>query len=243
VAMKLPRVHVAADFIVGGDLVLPEGPAHHLSRVLRLGEGDRLRLFDGDGHEAAAVLVAIGRKRVVARIEAVEAGRGESPLAVHLGQAISKGDRMDYAIQKAVELGVAAITPLYTEQGDVRLKGEREAKKLAHWQAVAASACEQCGRATLPPVHPARRLSDWLTERHEPLRLVLHPATPGSLEGFELPPSVALLIGPEGGLSDAEVEAARASGFVALSLGPRILRTETAPVVALSLLQYRFGDL
>jgi 16S rRNA (uracil1498-N3)-methyltransferase len=142
-----------------------------------------------------------------------------------------------------VELGVAAITPLYTEHGDVRLKGEREARKLAHWQAVAASACEQCGRATLPPVHPPRKLGDWLTERYEPLRLVLHPDMPGSLNGREPPSSVALLIGPEGGLSDGEVEAARDSGFVALCLGPRILRTETAPVVALSLLQYRFGDL
>lgn len=242
-AIKLPRVHVAADFTVGGVLVLPEGPAHHLSRVLRLGEGERIRLFDGDGNEATAVLVTVERKRVVASIEAVEVGRSESPLIVHLGQAISKGDRMDYAIQKAVELGVAAITPLYTEQGDVRLKGEREAKKLAHWQSVAASACEQCGRATLPPVHSARRLADWLADRQESLRLVLHPATAGRLDDFKSPSSVALLIGPEGGLSNAEVEAARASGFVALGLGPRILRTETAPVVALSLLQHRFGDL
>ncbi len=110
-----PRIHVAADFTVGGDVVLPEGPAHHLARVLRLSEGAPVRLFDGAGLEARAVLVEAGRKRVVARIDAVEAGRGESPLAVHLGQAISKGDRMDYAVQKAVELGVAAITPLYTE--------------------------------------------------------------------------------------------------------------------------------
>ncbi|MDX1467394.1 MAG: 16S rRNA (uracil(1498)-N(3))-methyltransferase, partial [Halomonas sp.] len=183
------------------------------------------------------------RKRVVARLEAVEPGRGESPLAVHLGQAISKGDRMDYAIQKAVELGVATITPLYTEHGDVRLKGERAAKKLAHWQAVAASACEQCGRATLPPVHAPMGLGEWLAARDEALRLVLHPGTAGALEQAEAPASVAVLIGPEGGLAEAEVEAARTSGFAPLSLGPRVLRTETAPVVALSLLQARFGDL
>ncbi|KAA0010637.1 16S rRNA (uracil(1498)-N(3))-methyltransferase [Billgrantia pellis] len=238
-----PRIHVAADFIVGGDVVLPEGPARHVARVLRLGEGAPVRLFDGVGHEALAVIVEASRKRVVARIEAVEAGRGESPLAVHLGQAISKGDRMDYAIQKAVELGVAAITPLYTEHGDVRLKGEREAKKLAHWQAVAASACEQCGRATVPPVHPPQPLDAWLSDRVESLRLVLHPGTAGALEQNGAPASVALLIGPEGGLSVSEIAAATAAGFVPLSLGPRILRTETAPVVALSLLQYRFGDL
>ncbi|NIC38169.1 16S rRNA (uracil(1498)-N(3))-methyltransferase [Halomonas desiderata] len=238
-----PRIHVAADFTVGGDVVLPEGPAHHLARVLRLSEGAPVRLFDGAGLEARAVLVEAGRKRVVARIDAVEAGRGESPLAVHLGQAISKGDRMDYAVQKAVELGVAAITPLYTEHGDVRLKGEREAKKLAHWQAVAVSACEQCGRAVVPTVHPPRPLAEWLDERREALRLVLHPGTARALEQADTPADAALLIGPEGGLAEAEVESAKAAGFAPLTLGPRILRTETAPVVALSLLQHRFGDL
>ncbi|APE30919.1 16S rRNA (uracil(1498)-N(3))-methyltransferase [Halomonas aestuarii] len=241
--MKAPRIHVAADFHVGGDVVLPEGPARHVARVLRLGEGAELRLFDGAGQEARAVIVEASRKRVVARLEALERGRGESPLSVHLGQAISKGDRMDYAIQKAVELGVAAITPLYTDHGDVRLKGEREAKKLAHWQAVAASACEQCGRATLPPVHPPTGLADWLAGRDEALRLVLHPGTDGALAEAEAPATAALLIGPEGGLAEAEVEAARGAGFAPLALGPRVLRTETAPVVALSLLQYRFGDL
>ncbi|MGJ7458248.1 16S rRNA (uracil(1498)-N(3))-methyltransferase [Halomonas sp. MA07-2] len=244
---KAPRIHVAADFIVGGDVVLPEGPARHVARVLRLVEGAPLCLFDGNGLEATAVLVEASRKRVVVRIESLEPGGGESPLAVHLGQAISKGDRMDYAIQKAVELGVAAITPLYTEHGDVRLRGEREAKKLAHWQAVAASACEQCGRARVPSVHPPVALADWLAKRDEALRLVLHPATESEARALlareAAPSGVALLIGPEGGLAEAEVASARAAGFAPLSLGPRILRTETAPVVALSLLQYRFGDL
>ncbi|GEK73180.1 MULTISPECIES: 16S rRNA (uracil(1498)-N(3))-methyltransferase [Halomonas] len=241
-AIKAPRIHVDAALAAGADVVLPEGPARHVARVLRLGEGAPLRLFDGHGIEAEAVLVEAGRKRVVARVEALHEGRGESPLAVHLGQAISKGDRMDYAIQKAVELGVAEITPLYTEHGDVRLKGEREAKKLAHWQAVAASACEQCGRATVPPVHPPVGLADWLAGRDEALRLVLHPGTPGALDREDAIARAALLIGPEGGLSDAEIDAATAADFAALTLGPRILRTETAPVVALTLLQDRFGD-
>ncbi|MFG6176276.1 16S rRNA (uracil(1498)-N(3))-methyltransferase [Halomonas sp. THAF12] len=241
--MKAPRIHVAAALTAGGDVVLPDSPARHVARVLRLGEGAPLVLFDGHGLEAEAMLVETGRKRVVARVEAVHEGRGESPLAVHLGQAISKGDRMDYAIQKAVELGVAAITPLYTEHGDVRLKGEREARKLSHWQAVAASACEQCGRATVPPIHPPTGLADWLAHRDEALRLVLHPGTPGALDRADSVTSAALLIGPEGGLSTGEVEMATAADFAALTLGPRILRTETAPVVALSLLQDRFGDL
>ncbi|QFT83388.1 Ribosomal RNA small subunit methyltransferase E [Halomonas sp. THAF12] len=241
-AIKAPRIHVDAALAVGADVVLPEGPARHVARVLRLGEGAPLRLFDGHGSEAEAVLVEAGRKRVVARVEALHEGRGESPLAVHLGQAISKGDRMDYAIQKAVELGVAEITPLYTEHGDVRLKGERETRKLAHWQAVAVSACEQCGRATVPPVHAPVALAEWLAGRDEALRLVLHPGTPGALEREDAIASAALLIGPEGGLSDAEIDAATAADFAALTLGPRILRTETAPVVALTLLQDRFGD-
>lgn len=242
-AIKAPRIHVDAALAVGADVVLPEGPARHVARVLRLGEGAPLRLFDGRGSEAEAMLVEAGRKRVVARVEALHEGRGESPLAVHLGQAISKGDRMDYAIQKAVELGVAEITPLYTEHGDVRLKGERETRKLAHWQAVAVSACEQCGRATVPPVHAPVALAEWLAGRDEALRLVLHPGTPGALEREDAIASAALLIGPEGGLSDAEIDAATAADFAALTLGPRILRTETAPVVALTLLHDRFGDL
>ncbi|WP_110685594.1 16S rRNA (uracil(1498)-N(3))-methyltransferase [Salinicola aestuarinus] len=241
--MANPRIHVAAGLEVGGDVVLPDGAARHVAAVLRLKAGAVLSLFDGAGLEATATLVEVGRKRVVARIETVTVGAGESPLAVHLGQAISKGDRMDYAIQKAVELGVAAITPLYVEHGDVRLKGEREAKKLAHWQGVATSACEQCGRATVPPVHSPQTLSSWLAARKETLRLVLHPATDARWREQGQVDSAALLIGPEGGLSAVEVDQARAGGFLPLTLGPRVLRTETAPVVALTLLQHHFGDL
>ncbi|NRB54722.1 MAG: 16S rRNA (uracil(1498)-N(3))-methyltransferase [Salinicola sp.] len=241
--MAKPRIHVAASLIAGGDVVLPEGPARHVALVLRLRQDAPLILFDGEGREAQARLVEVGRKRVVARIDTVAAGGGESPLSVHLGQAISKGDRMDYAIQKSVELGVAAITPLYVEHGDVRLKGDREAKKLAHWQGVAVSACEQCGRATVPTIHPPRPLAEWLGERDEALRLVLHPATDDSWQQADSVESAALLIGPEGGLSSAEVDTARRAGFQPLTLGPRILRTETAPVVALALLQHHFGDL
>ncbi|WP_129139809.1 16S rRNA (uracil(1498)-N(3))-methyltransferase [Modicisalibacter coralii] len=241
--MSGPRIHVDARLEPGAELTLPDGAARHVAAVLRLREGARLTLFDGRGQEAEAELVEVARKRVSARLVTVAAGRGESPLAVHLGQAISKGDRMDYAIQKAVELGVAAITPLYTEHGDVRLKGERETKKLAHWRGVAASACEQCGRATLPAVHPPQPLGAWLAARDEALRLALHPATDDAWRRRSAVTDAALLIGPEGGLSEGEVAAAGEAGFEALTLGPRILRTETAPVVALTLLQHHFGDL
>ncbi|HET8790040.1 MAG TPA: 16S rRNA (uracil(1498)-N(3))-methyltransferase [Modicisalibacter sp.] len=241
--MKAPRIHVDAALAPGVDLTLPDAAARHVAAVLRLREGAPLRLFDGRGKEALAELVEVTRKRVVARIATLADGQGESPLLVHLGQAISKGDRMDYAIQKAVELGVAAITPLYTEHCDVRLKGDREAKKLTHWQAVAASACEQCGRATLPTVHAPQLVSEWLAGRDEALRLVLHPATESVWRDAHDITSAALLIGPEGGLSDAEVVCANDAGFTPLTLGPRTLRTETAPVVALALLQHYFGDI
>ncbi|UYG00005.1 MULTISPECIES: 16S rRNA (uracil(1498)-N(3))-methyltransferase [unclassified Halomonas] len=240
---KMPRLYVAAALSVGARVELPEGPARHVTRVLRMGEGAPLVLFDGQGQEAGVRLVEAGRKRSVVLVECVWSGEGESPLSVHLGQAISKGDRMDYAIQKAVELGVAAITPLYTERGDVRLKDEREAKKHAHWQAVAESACEQSGRATVPVVHPPMALDAWLATRDESLKLMLHLATGNRFDLAERPASAALLIGPEGGLTEQDIAAAESHGFTPLTLGPRVLRTETAPVVALTLLQHHFGDL
>lgn len=240
---KMPRLYVPAIFNVGETVELPEGPARHVTRVLRMGEGAPLVLFDGQGQEAGVRLAEVGRKHTTAAVDAVWPGKSESPFAVHLGQAISKGDRMDYAIQKAVELGVAAITPLYTERGDVRLKGDREAKKLAHWQAVAASACEQSGRAVVPLVHSPLSLDEWLSARQEPLRLMLHLATGNVFNQSQRPETAALLIGPEGGLTDADIAAAQAAKFTPLTLGPRVLRTETAPVVALTLLQHYFGDL
>lgn len=240
---RVARFYVPTTLTLGERVTLPEAPAHHVTRVLRLGQGAPLVLFDGQGVEAGVRLEEVGRKATTAIVEAVWPGRGESPLAVHLGQAISKGDRMDYAIQKAVELGVAAITPLYTERGDVRLKSEREAKKLAHWQAVAASACEQSGRAVVPPVYPPLALETWLAERDESLKLMLHLGTGKAFSDIERPERAALLIGPEGGLSSSDIQAAEAAHFAPLTLGPRVLRTETAPVVALTLLQHYFGDI
>lgn len=240
---KMPRFYVPTALSEGHSVTLPEGVARHVTRVLRLGAGAPLVVFDGQGSEAGVRLAEVSRKQATVSVEAVWAGRFESPLQVHLGQAISKGDRMDYAIQKAVELGVAAITPLHTRRGDVRLKGEREAKKLAHWQAVAASACEQSGRATVPPVHPPLSLDEWLVQRDEPLRLMLHPATESGLQAAGSPRAAALLIGPEGGLAPEDTAAARAAEFTPLTLGPRVLRTETAPVVALTLLQHLWGDI
>ncbi|WP_106476725.1 16S rRNA (uracil(1498)-N(3))-methyltransferase [Phytohalomonas tamaricis] len=240
--MSAPRIHLDATLVAGARLTLSDSAARHVGLVLRKGEGEPLVLFDGRGNEALASIASVDRKRVDVVVEHLREPVPESSLAVHLGQAISKGERMDFAIQKAVELGVGAITPLYAERGEVRLKGDRAAKKLAHWRGVAVSACEQCGRAVVPEICEPQTITEWLARRDEALRLVLHPGE-GSLEQMQPPRDAALLIGPEGGLTDAEVASARASGFEALTLGPRILRTETAPIVALSVLQYRFGDL
>ncbi|QQK62751.1 16S rRNA (uracil(1498)-N(3))-methyltransferase [Cobetia sp. cqz5-12] len=245
-AIRLHCPDLDLNVSAGASFALPEGPARHLGLVLRAKVGSEAQLFDGRGQEVRVVLEEVTRKGVsVQVIEAVPNDR-EAPLAVHLGQAISKGDRMDYAIQKACEMGVAAITPLYTARGDVKLKGERADKKLAHWQGVAASACEQCGRSVVPVVHAPVAMTQWLAERDEPLRLILQPGGAEALNVAEAEGGVtraSLLIGPEGGFTQEEVAEAAAAGCEVLGLGPRILRTETAPVVALTLLQQRFGDL
>lgn len=213
----------------------------HMIQVLRMQPGDELELFDGQASFKARLLEA---NRKHASLELLEqlSEQQPSPLHTHLGQAISKGDRMDWVIQKATELGVKAITPLYTLQGDVKLKGEREVKKLNHWQQIALSACEQCGRTDVPEIFPPQALTTWLQERDEDLKLTLHPGSHQAALAEKQVGSVALLIGPEGGLSESEVSRAAEQGFLPLSLGPRVLRTETAPVVALSLFQHWWGD-
>ncbi len=238
------RIYVPQALKPGATIRLPDAAAHHVARVMRRREGDPLALFDGKGSEVSAHIVAVSKRGdVQVTIDARQPTLPESPLAVHLGLAVGKGDRMDFAIQKSVELGVTAITPLYTEFGDVRLKSERAQKKRDHWQAIAVNACEQCGRATVPVIYPPAPLSDWLQARNESLRLVLHPYGATASMSDASPEGAALLIGPEGGLSDSEVASAHAHQFTSWIIGPRILRMETAPIVALSLLQARFGDL
>lgn len=237
------RFYVPLPLVAGAELALPEDVAHHLVRVLRSGPGTRLALFNGEGGVWEAELVEAGKKTAVARLLAFTPENRQSPLATHLGQVMSKGDRMDYAIQKATELGVTTITPLSSERCELRLRGEERAdKKLEHWRRVALAACEQCGRNLPPLIREPQALADWSTTVSADLKLVLAPAVAGALPG-ETVASVALLVGPEGGLADAEITALQAQGFQPWQLGPRVLRTETAPVAALALLQARFGDL
>ena len=241
--MRLPRIHIDQALQAGARVELEPGQAHYIARVLRMRAGDALILFNGAGGQYPATLEAVGKHAVVVTTGEFEPVERESPLALHLGIAVSRGDRMDWVVQKATELGVHAITPLLSERTEVKLKGEREAKKLRHWQQVAISACEQCGRNRLPVVHPLQPLQDWCQRVEADARLVLDPEADSSDPGAAAPASIALLVGPEGGFSAAEIAAAATAGFHSLQLGPRVLRTETAPLAAIALLQARWGDM
>ena len=238
--MRLSRFFIDAPLSLGQH-ELPEAQAHYIGRVLRHAAGDAVQLFDGSGQEYRGELIEVGKKAVRVELREQLAGQAESPLRIHLGQGLSRGERMDWAIQKATELGVGEITPIVSERCEVRLKDERADKRLAHWRQVAISACEQCGRSVLPLIHPPISLAEWQANVQAELKLVLHPVA-APLESHARPQSLAFLIGPEGGLSEAEVEQAGAAGFHAARLGPRVLRTETAPVVALAVAQQLWGD-
>lgn len=239
----MTRLHVDTPLSPGSELQLPDDAAHHLVRVLRAGVGDRLTLFNGEGGEYEAELVATGKRDAQVRLLAFHPDDKCSPLHTHLGQVMSRGERMDYAIQKATELGVTEITPLTSERCELKLRGEERAdKKLEHWRRIAIAACEQSGRNRLPVIHAPVPVDEWQAGVQGDLKLVLAPAVSGTVPTGSTPGRVALLIGPEGGLSDREIDAALQQGFLAWQIGPRVMRTETAPVAALALLQSLFGD-
>lgn len=224
-------------------LTLPPEASHYLTSVLRAKVGQPVALFNNTGVEAQAVVQAIDRKCVVVSLGEVVTVERESPVAIHLAIGISRGERMDFVLQKSTELGVHSITPLLCERTEVKLQGERQDKKQQHWHKVLVSACEQCGRARLPVLHVPATLAACLAGDQSEQRLVLHHRSQGQLPvTANRPASVLLLIGPEGGLSTAEIALAEQAGCMPWTLGPRVLRTETAPVAALGILQYQWGD-
>lgn len=240
--MTTPRLFVALPLAAGMELALPVENANHL-RALRVQAGHALVLFNGRGGEYAAELLSVDRKRAQVRVTRYVPREAESPLNVTLIQGIAKGERMDFTIQKAVELGAAAVLPVFTERSVVQLDGARLAKREQRWQAIAAAACEQCGRNRVPPILPARPLAAAWADVEAEQRLVLDPLGDRRINDVPASRSLCLLVGPEGGLTDAEVSAAAEQGFVRLLLGPRTLRTETAGVAALAALQALYGDL
>ena len=243
--MRITRVHVDTPLTPDTDLQLPEAAAYHVARVLRLREGATITAFDGRGHDYPCEILLVKGDEVRVRVGTPIAGLPESPLRITLVQAVSRSERMDWTLQKASELGVRTIVPVLSSRSVVRLDERQAEKKTRHWQAIVAAACEQCGRSVVPEVRAPQDLGRYLADAsREGQRFVLSPTGPASLAGLStVGPRVELLIGPEGGLDDAELERAGAAGFAPVRLGPRVLRTETAGIVALAVLQSLWGDL
>lgn len=241
--MHIPRIYYPESLESGSTVFLNEMVSHHLIRVLRLKTGDQLVLFNGKGGEFVAELIEAKKNQAIVRLGSWQKSNSESALKIHLGQAISRNERMDYAIQKSVELGVFEITPLITERSEIKLSQEKALRRQQHWQQIAIHAAEQSGRCEIPAVHLSLTLNEWSIKQKD-LRFVCDPHLKkmGSMP-LEKPSAVTILVGPPGGFSDGELEFLRVMDFQGLLLGPRILRSETAPVVALSLLQNLWGDL
>jgi 16S rRNA (uracil1498-N3)-methyltransferase len=243
--MHVPRLYLPLALAEGEILGLGEQSAHHVTHVLRLRPGATVKVFDGQGCEHEAILLKVRRSQVM-----VEVGQGvvsipEPSFAITLAQGIPRGDRMDLILQKAVELGVSTMQPLWTERSQSRASGERMEKRMRHWQGVVISACEQCGRATLPTLEAPLEYRSWLSCGHRyDCRFLLDPEARQSLGDIQPPGnSIVLLVGPEGGISAEETTLAAAAGFTPVRLGPRILRTETAALAMLASLQALWGDL
>lgn len=241
---RMPRIYVDIELLSGSDCLLPTAAAHHIRDVLRLERDAELVLFNGGGGEFEAQLRAVSRGEVRAVVGAWRAGIAESPLSVTLAQSISRGERMDYTIQKAVELGVRHIAPITSSRTVVRLDNTREEKRLEHWRGIVRHAAEQSGRTVIPSVAPVLSLAAWLAQSAALRAYMLDPFASGSLAGQNAPTAeVAIVAGPEGGFSADEREQMARAGVLPVRLGPRILRTETAALCALTILQMRWGDL
>ena len=243
--MRVTRVHVGRPLAAGVAIDLPDNAANHVARVLRLAIGDRCVLFNGDGLDYPAELIEVGKRIVRVMVGGGTSVDNESPLQLHLLQGIARGEKMDLILQKATELGVLSVHPLYSQRSEVRLDGARAEKRLAHWRGVVVSACEQCGRARVPGVASPQRLEQALrTLADGGLRLFLDPEGKASLPTLGVVPSQAihLAVGPEGGWSVQDVSQLHAAGFIGVRLGPRVLRTETAGLATIASLQALYGD-
>lgn len=243
--MRTIRIHVDQPLSTGLELGLPAQAGEHVARVLRLTAGDAITLFNGDGHDYPALIQSVGKRDVIVQVQAAHLVGNESPLSLTLAQGVARGEKMDLIMQKATELGVARIVPLLTERSEVKLDASRAEKRLVHWRAVVASACEQSGRARVPDVCAALPLETWLRGLTDDgtLRLALLPE--GTQRAADLRFTAAgglLVVGPEGGLGVRDTQALADAGFAGLRLGPRILRTETAGLAAIAALQALHGD-
>ena len=243
--MRLTRVHVPGPLVPGRQHTVEGDAANHITRVLRLEPGAPLTVFDGRGAEYSARIDSLRKNTVIIEVHERSPSSRESSLSLTLAQGVSRGERMDLVVQKATELGVTAIVPLLTERTVVKLDAKQSERKLAHWQGIAVAACEQSGRDTLPNIVAPLALDEFLRNiDSQSTRLLLSPTGTQRVNDLKAPERrIVVLIGPEGGLAENEQRAAIGAGFQAVRMGPRILRTETAAVAALTLLQHQFGDL
>ena len=242
--MRVPRIYTNQNLSLGEEVTLSKNSSRHLVLVLRMKVGQSAILFNGGGGEYIGRLTNASKTNSTVLINGFSAVEKESNLKIHLAIGVSKGDRMDWIIQKATELGVTEISPIFTGRTEVKLSGSRLDKKLSHWQQIAISACEQSQRNRVPSINPILSFDAWLELKHNGLKLLMNHL--GDLGLSEISPKdqhIVLLVGPEGGLSENEICVAEASGYTSVSMGPRILRTETAPVAALSILQSLWGDM
>ncbi len=243
--MRIPRIYHPTPLAGLSQCDLSDDAANHVGRVLRMNVGESLELFDGSNYVFPATITSASKKAVQVSLAQGELADKESPLNIHLGQVISRGERMEFTIQKSVELGVNTITPLWSSRCGVKLDNERMEKKIQQWQKIAIAACEQCGRNVVPEIRPLMKLQDWCAEEDGKLKLNLHPRAEYSIKTLPHIPEagVRLLIGSEGGLSSEEIAKTAEFGFTDVLLGKRVLRTETASLVAITALQVCFGDL
>jgi len=241
--MRKTRIFVDQPLREGAALILAEEAAHHISRVLRLRTGHPLILFNGRGGEYDAEISRIDKRSVEVLISQHREGDNESPLHITLVQGISRGQKMDFILQKAVELGVNRIVPVMTEHGNVHLDKERQQKKIEHWNSIIISACEQCGRNKIPELSTPLAFDQWLSIDSGVTRLIMHPERGKNLSKVsKATGDITLLVGPEGGFSDNEIKKACGADYQIINIGPRILRTETAALAAISACQMLWGD-
>ncbi|QIF93197.1 16S rRNA (uracil(1498)-N(3))-methyltransferase [Proteus vulgaris] len=242
--MRIPRIYHPESLTTGTQTILDDEASNHVGRVLRMSTGQKLALFDGSNQVFDAEIIESTKKSVTVQVNEGIVDDKESPLDLHLGQVLSRGEKMEFTIQKSVELGVNTITPLISERCGVKLDPSRLEKKHQQWQKIIISACEQCGRNTLPQLMPVISLEEWCAQNDDSLKLNLHPRANQSINTLPLPvKKVRLLIGPEGGLSPEEIAMTAEHHFTDILLGPRVLRTETTALTAITALQVRFGDL
>lgn len=243
--MILARIYQPDSLNLHANLLLDKKASHHVATVLRMRVGDMLYIFNGDSPgDYLASISQINKQGVVVTLTEFIARRNESPLKITLAQGIARGEKMDFIIQKAVELGVNTIYPLITERCNVKLDALRAAKRLEHWQSVIVSACEQSGRQQIPEIFPIMHFNEWLKKDKSEIRFILSPHADHPLAArTNRPSSVSFVVGPEGGLSEKETQSSIEQGFVPLTLGPRILRTETASIAALAVFQSLYGDI